>query len=33
MTPAQQELLFGNIGRHMACVPEEIQRRQLEHFR
>ena len=33
MTPAQQELLFGNIGRHMAGVPEEIQRRQLEHFR
>jgi len=27
MTPAQQELLFGNIGRHMAGVPEEIQRR------
>jgi catalase len=33
MTPAQQEQLFGNIGRHMAGVPEEIQRRQLEHFR
>ncbi|MNN99549.1 Catalase [compost metagenome] len=33
MTPEKQELLFGNIGRHMAGVPEEIQRRQLEHFR
>jgi len=33
MTPAQQELLFGNIGRHMASVPEVIQRRQLDHFR
>ena len=33
MTPAKQELLFGNIGRHMAGVPEEIQRRQLEHFK
>ncbi|MGE8633398.1 MAG: catalase, partial [Achromobacter piechaudii] len=33
MTPEKQELLFGNIGRHMAGVPEEIQRRQLEHFK
>ncbi|KAG1293617.1 hypothetical protein G6F64_013531 [Rhizopus arrhizus] len=29
----RQELLFGNIGRHMTGVPEEIQRRQLEHIR
>ncbi|WP_026640572.1 catalase [Bordetella petrii] len=33
MTPAQQQALFDNIARHMAGVPETIQRRQLEHFR
>lgn len=33
MTPAQQQVLFDNIARHMSGVPEHIQRRQLEHFR
>ncbi|AJB28336.1 catalase [Bordetella pertussis] len=33
MNDDQKQQLFGNIGRHMAGVPEEIQRRQLEHFR
>ncbi|WP_439811171.1 catalase [Bordetella bronchiseptica] len=33
MDDDQKQQLFGNIGRHMAGVPEEIQRRQLEHFR
>jgi len=33
MTPDEQARLFGNIGRHMADVPEVIQRRQIEHFR
>lgn len=33
MTAEKKELLFGNIGRHMAGVDEAIQRRQLEHFR
>lgn len=28
-----KERLFANIGRHMDGIPEEIQRRQLEHFR
>lgn len=28
-----KERLFANIGRHMNGIPEEIQRRQLEHFR
>ncbi|MCU5780810.1 catalase [Alcanivorax balearicus MACL04] len=32
MTPEQQERLFGNIARAMDGVPEEIVRRQLEHF-
>ncbi|ERS14300.1 catalase [Alloalcanivorax xenomutans] len=32
MTPEQQERLFGNIARAMGGVPEEIVRRQLEHF-
>jgi catalase len=32
MTPEQQERLFGNIGRHMATVPREIQLRQICHF-
>ena len=29
---AQQERLFGNIARHMAGVPREIQMRQICHF-
>jgi len=33
MTDDEKARLFANIGRHMADVPEEIQRRQLEHFR
>ncbi|MCD0501515.1 catalase [Bordetella petrii] len=33
MTDEQKQVLFGNIARHMASVPEFIQRRQLEHFR
>ncbi len=33
MNDDQKQQLFGNIGRHMAGVPEEIQRHQLEHFR
>lgn len=33
MNDDQKQQLFGNIGRHMAGVPDEIQRRQLEHFR
>ncbi|MGI9574944.1 catalase [Alloalcanivorax xenomutans] len=32
MTQEQQERLFGNIARAMDGVPEEIVRRQLEHF-
>ncbi|RYH59504.1 MAG: catalase, partial [Alcaligenaceae bacterium] len=28
-----KQRLFANIGRHMAGIPEAIQRRQLEHFR
>jgi len=32
MKPDEQERLFGNIGRHMAAVPREIQMRQLCHF-
>jgi catalase len=32
MTPDAQQRLFGNIGRHMAGVPLEIQLRQLCHF-
>jgi catalase len=33
MTQEKKALLFGNIGRHMAGVPENIVARQLEHFR
>ena len=33
MTAEQKAQLFGNIARHMASVPDEIKRRQLEHFR
>ncbi|WP_028353878.1 catalase [Bordetella petrii] len=33
MNDDQKQQLFGNIARHMAGVPEYIQRRQLEHFR
>jgi catalase len=29
---AQRERLFGNIGRHMTGVPQEIQLRQICHF-
>ena len=32
MTRQQQERLFTNLGRAMADVPEEIQRRQVAHF-
>ena len=32
MKPDEQERLFGNIARHMADVPREIQLRQLCHF-
>lgn len=32
MTPDAQERLFGNIARAMQGVPEEIVRRQIEHF-
>jgi catalase len=32
MTPDAQERLFGNIGRHMAQVPREIQLRAICHF-
>ena len=32
MTPEQQERLFANLGRAMADVPEEIRRRQIDHF-
>ncbi len=32
MTPNEQHRLFENIGRHMAGIPEDIQRRQLGHF-
>jgi catalase len=31
-TPEQKERLFGNIARHMASVPREIQMRQICHF-
>jgi catalase len=31
-TPEQKERLFGNIARHMASVPREIQLRQICHF-
>ncbi|HYD82615.1 MAG TPA: catalase, partial [Opitutus sp.] len=31
-TPDQKERLFGNIARHMAGVPREIQLRQICHF-
>ena len=31
-TAEQKERLFGNIARHMACVPREIQLRQICHF-
>ena len=29
---AQRERLFGNIARHMASVPEDIQRAAIDHF-
>lgn len=32
MTPDAQQRLFGNIARHMAGVPREIQLRQICHF-
>ncbi len=32
MTPEKQQLLFGNIARHMGSVPREIQLRQIGHF-
>ena len=32
MPPDAKLRLFGNIGRHMAAVPREIQLRQLCHF-
>jgi catalase len=32
MSSVQKERLFGNIGRHMATVPREIQLRQICHF-
>jgi catalase len=32
LTREKRELLFGNIARHMASVPREIQLRQLCHF-
>jgi catalase len=32
MSPEQQQRLFGNIARHMAGIPEEIQLRQICHF-
>ena len=32
LTPEKRQLLFGNIARHMASVPREIQLRQLCHF-
>jgi catalase len=32
MTPESQQRLFGNIARHMAEVPREIQLRQICHF-
>lgn len=32
MSDAQKEQLFGNLGRAMAGVPEEIVQRQLAHF-
>lgn len=32
MTPDQQQRLFGNIARHMAGVPQEIQLRAICHF-
>lgn len=32
MTPDQQKRLMDNLARAMASVPEDIQRRQIEHF-
>jgi catalase len=32
MTPVAQQRLFGNIARHMAQVPREIQLRAICHF-
>ena len=33
MTVAQRGRLIANIVAHMASVPRDIQRRQIEHFR
>ena len=32
MTPAEQQRLIDNIVGSMTSVPEEIQRRQIDHF-
>jgi catalase len=32
MTPAQRDVLVGNIARHIASVPDDIKQRAVEHF-